>query len=349
MSSISHSKPWITQEDKEYVSESLTNGFLLEGPMLKKFNGDLTQYFETENIIVTTSGTNAIILALLDLNIGTNDYVAAPTYVCEDVMQAIKAVGAIPLILDTNEQGLLNVDSFEGRITKQVKAIIAVHIFGFPCDVRALMNFGIPVIEDACHAFGMKMNSELAGTIGDYGVYSFHATKCLTTGTGGLLIKRDNAEKSNKSILKKSEIDLKFIDKRSINEMQAALGISQLNRYSSFVCRRQEIRLKYDEALSSLDNFEKNYQETNVLFRYTLRSNLPFETVKKHFKKLEIEVRRGVDKMLHQHISMDDSYFPNSCKLYEENISIPFYPSLSDYEVARVCNALKELNSDFRN
>jgi len=349
MSSISHSRPWITEEDKDYVSESLRNGFLLEGPMIKKFNKRLTQYFETENIRVTTSGTNAIILALLDLNIGSNDYVAVPTYVCEDVMQAIKAVGATPLILDTNEQGLLNVDSFEGRINKQVKAIIAVHIFGFPCDVRALMNFGIPVIEDACHAFGVKINGQLAGTIGEYGVYSFHATKCLTTGTGGLLIKSDSAKKSNKSILQNIESDSKFIYKFSISEMQAALGLSQLNRYSSFVCRRQEILLKYDEALSSLDNFKKSYQKTNILFRYTLSSKLPFETVKKHFKKSEIEIRRGVDKMLHQHISMDDSYFPNSCKLYEENISIPFYPSLSDYEITRVCNALKELNSDFRN
>ena len=138
-----------------------------------------------------SSGSSAIILALKCLGVGPGDGVILPTYVCRSVLEAVYTVGGVPELCDVNEFGVMDVNTISRAISKKTKTIIAVHIFANPCNIDELRVFGLPIIEDACQALGLKTPNGNAGSRGDIGILSFHATKCITTGEGGMLLTND--------------------------------------------------------------------------------------------------------------------------------------------------------------
>lgn len=335
---IKHSKPWISDEDRYAVFDSLKNDVLVDGINTENIKNQFRKKFDVEACVITDSGTHAIQLGLEMLNIKKGDFVIAPNYVCYEVLEAIKSIGAEPQLCDTNELGVIDQSSVAARLNSKVKAIIAVHIFGIPCDINELKNFGIPIIEDSCHAFGLEIDGKQSGTLGDIGIFSFHPTKCFTMGGHGLLIL------NNPEILQDldTESSVEF-EKKNLSEMHAALGLSQLARYDRFIERRQEIREFYDSTLAELSNLDFVKSTSNFLFRYTFQSHLPFEKIKFHYAEDNIMVTRGVDKLLHQYGSNNNAIFPKSKILFDRNLSIPFYPALTDQEIERVMDSTRRL------
>lgn len=342
--SLPHSRPWIEPSDRLAVEEVLKGGLIAQGNRVQTFELAVANYLGATGGIACTSGTTALILALKTLGIGAGAEVVLPTYVCWNVLSAVTAIGAIPRICDVDEHGVVTVKTVRPVLSAQTRVIVAVHIFGHPCDIDSLASLGVPVIEDACQAFGLEIAGRLAGTLGDLGVLSFHATKCLTTGEGGMLVA------SNARLLDRGRLLVESVDHNnaarstSMSDLQAALGLAQLERYPTFLSRRKQLFDSYHETSCRLVKAFPGYPgKPSFLFRYTLRAQSGFERIQAALLAQGVQARRGVDELLHRRVGMEDSLYPGATKLFGQIVSLPFYPSLIEQEQAQVLRAIQEV------
>lgn len=344
---IPHSKPWITVSDREVVDEVLASGMIAKGEQVACFENMVRSYLGVKYSIAQSSGSAALTLGLKALRIAQNDEVILPTYVCRSVLESVLSVGATPVLCDVDDTGVVTQQTITPHITRKTKAIIAVHIFGHPVDMDKLSDFGVPIIEDACQAFGLSINGKMAGSIGDIGILSFHATKCLTTGEGGMLVTKSPSLAHEANLLAAG--DSKFIPRHFsvLSDIQASLGIAQLTRYGDHLTRRERLRKLYSQEAENSGISIGAPSTTNALFRFTLRKSAPFESVQKNFMGEGVCVRRGVDELLHRQLGLSDDLFPVAVRNYSKTISIPFYPSLTDEESMKVCQTFKVLRDEF--
>ena len=336
---IPHSRPWITPEDAASVQQVLAEGMIARGALEARFEQEVGARLGTLPGVASTSGAAALLLALLTLGVSTGDEVLMPTYVCGSVRDAVCAVGATPVLCDVGPAGTLTVDTVAPRLTPRSRAIIAVHIFGHPCAVGPLADLGLPVIEDACQAFGLTIDQRPAGSLGTVGVLSFHATKCLTTGEGGMLVTRDTAVAARARTLSEGLAS----GLRGLSDLQASLGLAQLARYEAMLARRATIATRYDESLGLRAPVPEAATQAPFRFRYGLALKGGLEAWREPFAARGIQVRRGVDALLHRLEGESDAGFPGAAALFASTVSVPLYPGLTEDEVNRLCVALSEV------
>lgn len=340
--SVPHSRPWIQEADRRAVDEVLQNSMITCGARVQAFEQAIANQLGAFGGIACTSGTAALGLALKTLNIGAGDEVILPTYVCWNVLAAVTASGATPRLCDVDNTGVLTLQTVRAVLSSRTRAIVAAHIFGHPCDIVSLTSLGQPVIEDACQAFGLEINHQPAGTLGTFGILSFHATKCLTTGEGGMLIATDPALLERARALTESAGLNNAAGATAMTDLQAALGLAQLARYPSFLDRRRCMFGIYHEAAGQLTTARPGYRgEPAFLFRYTLHAHQGFESAHLAFLALGVQIRRGVDELLHRRLGLDDRDFTGAAELFEHVVSLPFHPSLTEQEQAQVLRAMQ--------
>lgn len=336
---IQHSKPFITESDVNAVHDTLSSGLISSGARTKKFENKLAEYFCVPDVITVGSGTAAIQLALLAFGIKVGDEVILPTYVCHTVLDAVLSTGATPVLCDVGASWNMTASNIEGLVSEKTKAIIVVHIFGICADTLSFVKFNIPIIEDCCQAFGLESNGVKVGTIGDIGVYSFHATKCLTTAEGGLAISK-KSDLINAMKLIKLERALP-----SLSDLQSALGISQLDNYPNFLIRRKQIADSYYTRLADLNIVpDSSLVHRSIFFRFPVI--IKNDLQRYYFDKLNncnINVRKGVDALLHRLHKLPDAPFINATKLFNSTLSLPIYPAMLDREVDYVIDTINNL------
>jgi perosamine synthetase len=274
MTDIPLSAPDITEADIEAVVAVLRTGRLSLGPQLEAFEHAMAAYIGAPHAIAVSSGTAGLHLALLANNIGPGDEVIAPSFTFIAVANAVRYTGAQPVFADI-DPGTLNLDpsSVEAAVTVRTRAIIAVHTFGRPADLPALLaiaqRHNFLLIEDACEAVGARIGSQNGGqpvgSFGDAAVFAFYPNKQITTGEGGMVLTRnaDTARriralrnhgrydspqpKSEQSWLDHTELGFNY----RLSEMQCALGLAQLNRIEEILARRESVARQYGELLSA--------------------------------------------------------------------------------------------------
>lgn len=338
---IQHSKPSISAADLSAVESVLKAGLIAQGDQTRKFEKKVCDYLGCTNAIATSSGKAALILALHALEIRAGDEVVLPTYVCESVVEAILIMKAIPIFCDTGPLWNMTPETVAPHITDKTKAIIVVHIYGIAVDTEKFLDFDVPIIEDCCQAFGAKYKNKMVGSIGTLAFFSFHATKCLTTGEGGMLVS------NNDKLLEKLKVKIQnYSVTMQMSDLQAALGISQLNQYQQMLEKRREIANYYFQHLPKelVENMRLVVNDT-IFFRFVLNVTADFDLLRERFYKLGIHVRRGVDKLLHQ-IYPSEAVYPNAEKLFQTSLSIPIYPSLTSEEYAAITQAVLEILYD---
>ncbi|MDH3999148.1 MAG: DegT/DnrJ/EryC1/StrS family aminotransferase [Desulfuromonadales bacterium] len=341
---ISHSRPSISLADRKAVDAVLASGMLAQGGQVAALEAEVARYVGVAGAVATSNGTSALQLALQVLDVCPGQEVIAPTYVCASVVEAICSVGAIPILCDVAENWLVAPENVAPLVNENTAAIIVPHLFGFVADVSSFKSFGVPVIEDACQAFGAKIDGSVVGSVGDLGVYSFHATKCLCAGEGGMLVGGsarliDDAKEMRNG----GQLGLKRLAS-SMSDLQAALVRSQLSRYQTFLSRREEIASCYNDAFACLDvECPLEVPEGSIYFRYPLKIKGEFELLRGLFFEKGIHVRRGVDALLHKVLKKEGAGFAVSEALFASTMSIPLYPDLADEEVALVVKACREV------
>lgn len=316
-----------------------------EGPKVRQFEVAVADYLGLAGAMATSSGTTALFLALRTLEIGPGDEIILPTYVCRSVMDAVCWTGATPVLCDISNDWCINRQTVEPLVGKNTKAIIVVHTFGIAADVEPIASLGIPVVEDCAQSLGGILGGRKLGSFGTFCVCSFQAIKLLCTGEGGMVLCKD--EKWLRRLKVCGGMDgsaSQDVYRFPLTDIQATLGLSQMARYQSFLERRQEIASFYFEELRDLPIvLPDEIRHKSLFFRFPLRIRSSFDEVKPAFEREGIQVRRGVDALLHRLVGLDRAAFQEAERRYTETLSIPLYPALADVLVERVVEVCRSV------
>jgi perosamine synthetase len=349
---IQHNRPTIEPDDIEEVSKILNSGWIVQGEKVENLEKALCNYLGIDGQgVAVSSGTAALYLALFSLGVGKGDEVILPTYVCSAVLNAIFFTGATPVLVDVNLDDFnISFEKTKKKAGKRTKAIIVPHIYGVPVDIGRFLELGIPIIEDCAQSIGAKINGQTVGTFGDISIFSFYATKMLTTGQGGMAV-------SHKPELVEKMRDFREYDCRKeykprfnfqMTDIQAALGISQLKKIPSFIKRRREIAKRYVEALEK-DNRNLIFQEVGkgkerVYYRFVIRLKNGVKKIQKLFEENDVQTIIPIEtyELLHRYLKLNVNTFKNSGELAKTTLSIPIYPSLKEEEVLRIAQVMKK-------
>jgi perosamine synthetase len=353
--------PSISYKEKSYVLDAVTNGWNNHwNDYIKKFEKKFAEYIGVKYAISTSGGTGALQLALASLGIKNGDEIILPDityFACSDV---IKLIGAIPVFVDIlKDTWCIDPKKIESAITKKTKAIMPVHLYGNLCDMDVIQKiakkYKLFVIEDACPAIGSKYKKKSPGSFGDFGAFSFQGAKIMVTGTGGMLVT------DNKHLYEKAEYlnnhgedpKKKFWQTHigystEMSNIQAALGLGQLERIEKLVAKKRQIFLWYKNILKDIPNISMNYEQKNA------RSNFWMTTIILNSKKIDrdeliVKLReRLIDsRPFFYPISMFPMYKkqdnPVSFHVGLNGINLPSGLNLKKEEVEYVALTLKEL------
>ncbi len=264
--------PWITQKEIDYVADAVRNAWYSNANIYhERFERGFAEYLGVRYAIALPSCTSAIHLALLAFGVGPGDEIIVPDTTWIATAAPISYVGATPVFADIDpETWCLSAQAFEACITPRTKAVIPVDLYGGMPDMDAIREIAarhrIVIIEDAAEAIGSEYHGKRAGSLGDVGVFSFHGSKTLTTGEGGMLVTdsedifhrvmflRDHGRKPGDIQFYNTEVAYKY----KMSSMQAALGLAQLERVEELVARKREIFDWYRDALAGMDGVTLN-------------------------------------------------------------------------------------------
>jgi perosamine synthetase len=339
---IPHNKPSLDDADIAAVAETLKSGWIAPGEKVHHFEKKLSDYLSPKGqSVAVESGTAAIHLALLALDIKKGDEVILPTYVCSAVLNAVRYTGAVPVLSDIYGKNFnISYDEVCRKITRKTAALIIPHMYGIPADMQDLLDLGVPVIEDCAQSIGAKINGKKTGTLGDIAIFSFYATKLLTTAKGGAVYSKNSEYIDTIHDLVNFDCrpDYKTRFNYRMSDLQAALGLSQLKKLDSFIEKRKTIAKRYTAILREKEHAElvkvSDNKET-VFYRYVIISDKKPEKIKKEFHKFGISVINPLEtwELLHNYLHLNSHDYPHAEKMSRSTISVPIYPSLSDVEV----------------
>ena len=262
-------KPEITDEDREALMDVLRTPYLSTGPKVAEFERAICDYTGAAHAAAVNSGTSALQLAIRALGIEPGAEVILPSFTFSAVLNVILLEGLLPRFVDIDSRSYnCSAETMLAAVTGKTRLIIAVHTFGFPVDVAAILaglrarsgNDKVCVIEDACEALGAELHGRKAGTLAHAGLFAFYPNKQITTGEGGMLVTSDEKVARKAARLRNqgrdpslgwnSHAEVGFSYR--ISDMNCALGISQLARIEQVMARRQKLAETYDHELESI-------------------------------------------------------------------------------------------------
>jgi dTDP-4-amino-4,6-dideoxygalactose transaminase len=363
-------EPKIEQEDIDEVVDTLKSGWIGTGKKVKKFEEDFAKYKGTGEALAVNSCTSALHLALNSLNLKPQDEVIVPAMTFSATAEAVLYTGAKLVLVDCDKNGNIDPRDVWKKITCHTKAIVVVHFAGRPCDMSSINQLAarhdLYVIEDCAHAIETEYKGMKAGTMSNFGCFSFYATKNVTTGEGGMIISptfhlndikitslhgmtKDAFDRIGKEFEHYFIVKLGY--KYNMTDIQASLGIHQLERIEKNWIRRQEIWNKYNEAFRKIENIETPADvEPNTKHAYHLyQLMVPNRNL---FAKLLEERNIGIGihyQALHLHpfyrrFGFKQWDFPTATQISMRTLSLPLSPKMTDKDVDDVIEAVKEVS-----
>jgi perosamine synthetase len=371
MEKIPVSGPWITQKEIGYVADAAANAWYSNANVYnERFEKAMAEYLGVVYAISLPSCTSAIHLSLLALGVGPGDEVIIPDITWIATAAPVSYVGARPVFADIDPQTwCLSAESFAQCITAKTKAVIPVDLYGnIPewNDIRSVaQNHHVAIIEDAAEAIGSEYKGKKAGSFGDTGVFSFHGSKTLTTGEGGMLV-TDNSEIRERVMFLRdhgrSPGDVMFFNeevayKYKMSSLQAALGLAQIERIEELITRKRQIFNWYYDSLCGCEGLTLNYESSetkNTYWMVTAIVDPKFGLKKEHLKQLLAEKNIDCRPFFHP-LSSIPAYSGSSQSKAAGNrnrisytispygINLPSGLNLTQEKVNYVCDALKKL------
>ena len=363
--------------------ETLESGWLTSGSKVKTFEEDFSRFIGCQYSVAVNSCTAALHLALEAVGIEEGDEVIVPTMTFTATAEVVVYFKAKPVLVDCRPNTLnIDPDLIERAITPKTKAIIPVHFGGQSCDMEAILRIArkhkLYVIEDAAHALPAKYHGKTIGTIGDITCFSFYATKTITTGEGGMATTQNPdwaarmrmmslhgiSQDAWKRYTKEGSWYYEVVRpgfKYNLTDIGAAIGIEQLKKCDAFGAARARIAATYDQEFSDLSEIETPVCESDLQHAwhlYVIQLNLDQLTIDRH-QFIETLKEQGIGTSvhfipLHLHRYYRDSFgstpddFPMATEIYQRIISLPIYPKMTESQIARVVEAVRNTVQRYR-
>lgn len=349
-------QPSLGARETENVLECLQSTWISsKGIFIERFEKEFSNFVDCTHSISVANGTVAIHLALVALGIVQGDEVIVPTFTYVASVNAIAYTGAKPVFVDSNiESWQLDVDDVERKITPKTKAVMAVHLYGQPCDMDKLValcrKHNLFLIEDCAEAFGSRFNGKHVGTFGDIATFSFFGNKTITTGEGGMVVTMDDtlADRCKhfrgQGLAKDREYwhDVIGFNYRMTN-ICAAIGLAQLERANEIIAKKRELAAWYKEFLQPLQEVLVHKEMPNTTHSYWMVTILVENSAVRDSIRLELK-NGGVETRpafypVHT-MPMYDMPFQqhkNAEFLGWRGINLPSYPNLTKNDVQVIC------------
>lgn len=355
-------QPTLGEKEKQNVIECLDSTWISsKGRFVKEFEHAFASYIGTKYGTAVNNGTTALHLALLALGIGRGDEVIVPALTYVASVNTIHYTGATPVFCDSRmDTWQMDPEDIEHRITERTRAIIVVHLYGYPCDMDPIMEiakkYNLFVIEDCAEAIGTEYKGKKVGTFGDIACFSFFGNKTITTGEGGMVLTDDETLYERSSRLKDQGTakdreywhDIIGYNYRMTN-ICAAIGLGQLERCEEFIEKKRKVAAYYNEKLKDTPLVLHNgVPGADVRHTYWMYSVMAVDAQDR------VALR---DKMKAEGIETRPTFYPaHTLPMYSEKyqklavaenigwrgINLPSWPMLSEEQLETICNSILE-------
>lgn len=355
-------EPSLGEKELQYVTECILSGWISSiGKYVTQFEEMFAEFCGTKYAVSTTSGTTALHLALLAIDIKPGDEVIVPSLTFIATANTVRHCGATPVFIDSEmETWNLNPFLIEKAITTRTKAIIPVHIYGHPADMDPILEIAkkhhLYVIEDAAEAHGALYNGKKVGSLGKMGVFSFFGNKIITTGEGGMVTTDDEILYNKMQIVKAHGMDpkIKYIHpilgyNYRLTNIQAAIGVAQMERIDSLIEKKISVAKYYEEELKDIAGIilpPKKKWARNVYWMYSiLIDESIIDITRDHLiDKLQekgIETRPFFYPIHKQPIYNIPINLPISNKLSANGINLPLAANLDENKVKKIVDEIR--------
>jgi perosamine synthetase len=357
-------KPKFNGNELEYVTECISTGWISsQGKFVSKFENSFAGYINAKYAVAVSNGTVGLDLALMALGVGPGDEVIVPDLTFAATINAVLHVGATPVIVDVDPVSLcINIADCYEFASDRLKAIIPVHLYGDSADISKLLNFcrekNVFLIEDCAEAVGTRYNNECLGSFGDASVFSFFGNKTMTTGEGGMVLFKNEDVANRAKILRDHGMspnrrywhDMVGYNYRLTN-IQAAIGVAQLERLDEFILGKRSNANLYNEILKTFEEIHLPVERSDVFHTYWLYTILLPKRLNGHRDRIiQKLIEAGIEARpifypLHQ-MPIYSKYkkvgqgFTYSTDASSRGISLPSYPHMTEYEILKVTRAL---------
>lgn len=369
-------EPYFDDKEIEYLRECLVSKWVTQGPFTERFENEFKNIHPAKFVYAVSSCTAALHIALMALGIKSGDEVIAPAFTWITSASCVEYVGAKVRFVDVRKEDFnIDVNKIEESITSKTRAIIAVHLFGYPADMDEIMRIarlhGLYVVEDCACAIGTTYNGVPVGTIGDVGCFSFHPRKVITTGEGGICCTNDEevgkkiqqyrnhgASADNSAVDFGKPYYMGVFDEVGYNyrmsDIQAAVGVAQFEKLRELLDDRQCTAEYYYRELKgndkiALPEIREGFGHTFQSFVIRLKecNRIKRNKVMDYMLEKGIQSRPGTiaihrTKFNKEKYSILEQTFANACICEDTSITLPIYPYMEDGTKKRVIQVLRE-------
>jgi perosamine synthetase len=356
-------KPNIPETAIVKMADVIRSGNLVQGNNVRDFEKALEEYLSVKHAVVCSSGTAALHLSLLAMNISPGDEIICPAFTFPATANVVERSGAKVVLADVSSDDLcLNPRELERVITKRTKAVVVVHEFGQSAQIEEIAHladaFGFKIVEDAACAIGTEYNGQKVGTFGLMGCFSFHPRKVITTGEGGAVVTHDDELATRLRIFRNHGISVRdgnpdFIEaglNYRMTDFQAVLGLYQLNALSDIIDNRLLQARLYNSILADTTSIKTPqsfafrgsiYQTYHIVVPDKINRNLLIESL----RAADIEVNIGAQALncldyYRRKYGYKPENFPNATRAYRQGIALPIGPHLTEDDIKYIAGTL---------
>ncbi len=337
--------PDVGEAELAAVADVLESGMLTMGPKVPEFEAELARACEVEHAVAVSSGTAALHVAVLALDLQPGDEILVPAYTFPATANVVALSGLVPVLVDVDPE-TMNIDETKLVVGPRTKAILVVHLFGRPARIESLPD--LPLIEDAAGALGARRAGRACGGLGLAGCLSFHPRKIVTTGEGGAVTTNDAHVADVARQMRHHgwdgkpapDMPLPGLNYR-LADILCAIGIPQLQRLDELLAVRTRIAAGYSERLRDLDMLLPRTDDGDVhgWQAYVLQID-DRDRVLSELRAGGVEAQIGTYALHLLGAYRDQGDFPGAKRAYERSLALPFHSKLSDADLDRVASAL---------
>lgn len=368
-------KPYLTLEEAQAAYDTILSGWITQGPRVQEFEEKFAQYTGAEYAVAVSNCTTALHLAMIVAGVGPGDEVICPSMTYIATANSIKYAGATPVFAEV-QPGNYNLDprDVESKITNKTKAILIVHQIGMPADIDAFKElcskYNLELIEDAACAIGSEYKGKKIGAHSDLVCFSFHPRKVISTGDGGMITTNradfcerlkllrqhgmsinDRLRHNAKTVIFEDHVEVGY--NYRMTDIQAAVGIKQLEKLDWIVSQRRLVAMAYQDGLKDIsclqlpheeDDYFSNFQSFSVYLKPTCPLNR--NTLMGRLLEAGISSRRGI-MTIHREtayqVESEGVYLPISEDLHDHSIIIPLFVPMDEGEIKYVIDTFSEI------